>query len=319
MPLSIIKGDLLDQKTDAIVNAANEQLQMGGGVCGHIFNKAGAVQLQKACDEIGHCETGSAVLTPGFDLCPYIIHAVGPIYRNGRNNEERELRSAYRNALKLADKHKLESISFPLISAGIYGYPKKEAFKVAVNEIGNYLKTSESELNVYLVIYDDLTSFQMERFTIVRKLEMPRREFGLCFLNVAKEESCADNVFQVDYSHVKLDKSFVEKLFDIIDKKGLNEIEVYKNANQDRKQFSKMKTGYEEYHPSKQTALAYCIGANCDINETIDLLKAAGYSLSDSNLGDVIVKSYIEKGNYDIYDINCALITNEQKQLGMSY
>lgn len=153
MPLQIVHNDITKMNTDAVVNAANERLLRGGGVCGAIFKAAGGQALQEACDKIGHCETGQAVITEGFSLqAHYVIHAVGPIWRGGNYGEEKLLYSAYQNSLKLAESYELKSIAFPLISAGIYGYPKEAALKVAASAIGDFLK--ESEMDVYLVVFD---------------------------------------------------------------------------------------------------------------------------------------------------------------------
>lgn len=152
MPLKIIQQDITTVKSDAIVNAANSELQMGGGVCGAIFRAAGAQELQKACNKIGHCPTGEAVLTEGFQMpSKYIIHTVGPVWRGGSNNEEQLLRACYRNSLELAVSKDCTSIAFPLISAGIYGYPKEQALEVAVTEIEAFLQTHD--LLVYMVLF----------------------------------------------------------------------------------------------------------------------------------------------------------------------
>ncbi len=154
MPLEIVQNDITKMEADAIVNAANSALQMGGGVCGAIFRAAGAEQLQTACDEIGYCPTGKAVFTDGFRLpAKYIIHTVGPVWRGGSNDEEQMLRSCYRNSLELATSLECSSIAFPLISAGIYGYPKEQALKTAVSEIERFLE--KQELQVYMVLFGE--------------------------------------------------------------------------------------------------------------------------------------------------------------------
>ena len=137
MPFEITRNDLTKMRVDAIVNAANTSLQMGGGVCGAIFGAAGAEKLQAACNPLAPIKTGEAVITPGFDLpAKYVIHAAGPVYRDGNHDEEAQLRSCYTNALDLANKNGCESVAFPLISSGIYGYPKDEALAVATSAIG---------------------------------------------------------------------------------------------------------------------------------------------------------------------------------------
>lgn len=148
----IIYGDITNCKTDVIVNAANNWLREGSGVCGAIFKKAGARKLQKECDELGYCNTGEAVITNGYDLdAKYIIHTVGPVYDDGSKNEEKLLRSCYKNSLELAKRYNLKSIAFPLISSGVYGYPYEKALEVAQDEIKNFLK--DNIMDVYLVLF----------------------------------------------------------------------------------------------------------------------------------------------------------------------
>lgn len=131
--IEIKQVDITELNVDAIVNAANSQLQEGSGVCGAIFNKAGSAKLTEACSKIGSCETGNAVITPGFDLtAKYIIHAVGPIWSGGDDNEAELLYNAYKNSLLLSKNNNCHSIAFPLISSGIYGYPKDEAWQIAI-------------------------------------------------------------------------------------------------------------------------------------------------------------------------------------------
>ena len=152
MPLKIVHGDITKMSVDAVVNAANTKLKMGGGVCGAIFSAAGAEKLQAECDSIGECNVGEAVITSAYDLpAKYIIHTVGPIWRGGDHNEAKLLRSCYLNSLSLAKKHDCKSIAFPLISSGIYGYPKDEAMEIAISAIEEFLR--HHELEVYLVLY----------------------------------------------------------------------------------------------------------------------------------------------------------------------
>lgn len=151
MPLEIVQNDITKIEADAIVNAANSELQMGGGVCGAIFRAAGAGQLQRACDEIGGCSTGEAVFTDAFQLpSRYIIHTVGPVWHGGSQHEEKLLRACYRNSLELAQSLDCTSIAFPLISAGIYGYPKEQAKRAAVSEIETFLMNNDMQIKLVL-------------------------------------------------------------------------------------------------------------------------------------------------------------------------
>ena len=154
MPFIIIRQDITKMEVDAVVNAANTNLARGGGVCGAIFAAAGAKKLQEACDRLSPIKTGEAAVTPGFALpAKYIIHAAGPVYhRQDAAQSEQYLRAAYTSALRLALEKQCESIAFPLISSGIYGYPKAEALQTAVSAIRDFL--AENEMTIYLAVLD---------------------------------------------------------------------------------------------------------------------------------------------------------------------
>lgn len=150
MSIVLEKKNIVAATTDAVVNAANEQLLAGGGVCGAIFAAAGYRDLTKACQAIGHCSTGSAVITPGFALSArYIIHAVGPVWHGGNRGERQLLRSCYTASCQLAEEHQLSSITFPLISAGIFGVPIGIAWEEALQA------TKERNLAVHFAILDE--------------------------------------------------------------------------------------------------------------------------------------------------------------------
>ena len=154
--IEIRKCGITSTEAEAVVNAANDQLLAGGGVCGVIFKAAGYDKLQKACDEIGGCKTGDAVITPGFDLCKYIIHAVGPIYRDGKHHEAEDLYDCYRSSLQLAKNYKIKSIAFPLISSGIYGYPVKDAWIQALQACNDWIKdNSDYDIKIIFTIISD--------------------------------------------------------------------------------------------------------------------------------------------------------------------
>lgn len=157
MPFNIVRGDITKMQTDAVVNAANTHLAMGGGVCGAIFKAAGAYELQTACKGLAPVNTGKAVITHGFKLpARYIIHGVGPIYSADKAKEcKRLLYSVYINCLNLALENKCKSIAFPLISSGIYGYPKAEAIEVAISAFKDFLENNE--MDIYLALFDEDT------------------------------------------------------------------------------------------------------------------------------------------------------------------
>ena len=155
--IEVKKIGITELDVDAIVNAANSRLLEGGGVCGAIFHDAGSVELTKACSEIGGCETGDAVITPGFNLqTKYIIHAVGPIWNGGGSNEAELLYSAYKKSLILAKENKCHSIGFPVISSGIYGYPKDEAWKIAIQACNDFInENSDYSINIIFAVLSD--------------------------------------------------------------------------------------------------------------------------------------------------------------------
>ena len=155
--IKIMKTGITDLATDAVVNAANEDLWAGSGVCGAIFVAAGHGLLQAACNEISHCDTGSAVITPGFRLkAKYIIHAVGPVWRGGSRNEPQLLYGAYYSSLTLAKENGCHSIGFPLISAGIYGYPKDKAWERAIRACKDFFEQNpDVDMQVVFAVLDD--------------------------------------------------------------------------------------------------------------------------------------------------------------------
>ncbi|MGI6578015.1 MAG: macro domain-containing protein [Eubacteriales bacterium] len=332
MPFLIVRQDITKISVDAIVNAANTELRMGGGVCGAIFKAAGAVQLQAACEKLAPIKTGEAVITPGFSLpAKYVIHAAGPVYRGGKSGEEKQLRDCYINSLKLAVENNCASIAFPLISSGIYGYPKDEALRIATAAIQDFIK--DSDLEIYLAVFDkaafegsrkllgEVESYIDEHY-ISEQVKFQRNRRLLDIEQYALRKSVAaheaEPVFTaagLDELIHDLDESFSQTLLRLIDAKGMTDVEVYKRANLDRKLFSKIRT-VKGYTPSKRTAIALAIAMELDLNETEDLLRRAGYTLSHSYKFDVIVEYFIIKGKYDIFEINEVLFQYDQPLLG---
>lgn len=321
MPFTIVRQDITRMQVDAIVNAANTELIMGGGVCGAIFNAAGASRMQAACDRVSPINTGGAAITPGFDLpAKYVIHAAGPVYHhwNGEENK-RLLRSAYTESLKLACAYQCESIAFPLISSGIYGYPKEEALQVAISAIRDFLVNFE--MDVYLVIFDKTTfeisetllcaveSFIDDNYVDCHRIH--RREL----LDVERQAMISQPVQDLEEMMDALSEPFHIALLHLIDAKGKTDPEVYKRANIDRKLFSKIRKG-NGYIPGKRTILALSIALELTLEETDALLKKAGYALSNSQKFDVIVAFFLVNRKYDIFEINQVLFEYNQPLLG---
>lgn len=340
MPFILVHDDIIDMQVDAIVNAANTELQMGGGVCGAIFKAAGPQQLQAVCQALAPIQTGEAVITPGFDLpAAFIIHAAGPVYdKNNVRESERLLRSAYTRAMELALENKLERIAFPLISSGIYGYPKEEALRVARSAITDFLE--DQELDVILTVYDKsaftisstllgqvedyldqhYTDRQKGRRELLQVEETAMRKIELGSLfplrSAAREAEILDaSPPGLEARIGNLDESFSRTLLRLIDVKGKTDAEVYKRANIDRKLFSKIRSN-DDYRPSKRTVIAFAVALELSPEESRDLLRRAGFALSPSVLFDVIVDFFISRGRYNIFEINEVLFTYDQPLLG---
>lgn len=155
--LSFVEGDITKQEMEAIVNAANKSLRGGGGVDGAI-HRAGGPMILEQCIQIGRCETGEAVITTGGNLkAKYVIHTVGPIYRDGLHNEPKLLENAYKNSLKLASSKGIKSIAFPSISTGAYGYPLEQAAEIALNTAIIYLKENTDIKLIRFVLFGQKT------------------------------------------------------------------------------------------------------------------------------------------------------------------
>ena len=337
MPLEIVRNDITKMTVDAIVNAANESLLGGGGVDGAIHYAAGPGLLAE-CKTLGGCKTGKAKITRGYKLpAKYVIHTVGPIYKDGKHGEKTLLESCYRESLALAKEHNCETVAFPLISSGVYGYPKDQALKVAIDVISDFLL--ENEMKVYIVIFDkaaykiseklfsDIAEYiddnYVDEHTAYRR-ERSRMNYPCqsAMIGSAQPEyldlceckaiSAEDDL---DAKLKQIDESFSQMLLRKIDEKGMTDAECYKKANIDRKLFSKIR-GDVNYKPSKPTAIAFAISLELSLDETEDMLKKAGFALSHSNKFDIIIEYFISKGNYNIFEINEALFAFDQSLLG---
>lgn len=328
MPLTIVRQDITKMQVDAVVNTADRSLKQGGGVCGSIFEAAGVGQLAVACDKLAPIQTGDAVVTPGFGLnAKWIIHTAGPVYADGKQGEEALLRTSYRNALKRALEIGVESVAFPLISSGVYGYPKAEALQVATEEIRAFL--DKHELDVSIVVFDreafeisedlleEVESYIDDNYVDESLHDRHILNHAIEPMIHARYDIQAKRVTQADLDAFdwELDEAFGVTLMRLIDAKGKTDVEVYKRANMDRKLFSKIRSG-KSYMPSKRTAVALAIALELDVEETEDLLNRAGYALSRSQKFDVIINYFIENEIYDIYQINEVLFKYDQPLLG---
>ena len=330
MPLQIVRNDITKMKVDVIVNAANKSLLGGGGVDGCIHRAAGP-ELLAECKLLNGCEIGSAKITKGYQLpCMYVIHSVGPRWVDGSHHEKELLESCYATSLYLAKEYGCKSIAFPLISSGIYGYPKAQALRVAVEQIRKFLL--DNEMTVYLVIFDrkayeigdklysDIESYIDDQYVDEHSdslsLQKPRfvgfdntclRE-GSAPLSSAEQKSIMDWLSDID-------ESFSEMLLRKIDESGMSDAECYKKANIDRKLFSKIRSD-KLYKPSKPTVVAFALALELSIEEMQDMLAKAGFALSHSSKFDLIIEYFVKQGNYNVYEINAVLFAFDQSLIG---
>lgn len=335
MPLEIVRNDITQMRVDAVVNAANETLLGGGGVDGCIHRAAGP-ELVAECRTLGGCRTGDAKITGAYRLpCKYVIHTVGPMWHGGTHGEREQLVSCYRTSLALAQAHDCETVAFPLISSGVYGYPKDQALRVAVDTIGEFLLNND--MTVYLVIFDrksyqisgklfaDIAEYIDDHYVDVHADAMSECRRGMSIFGSRGKAVCEEAksmpmmvpsfVGGLDDLLAHLDAGFSETLLKLIDKSGKKDSEIYKKANVDRKLFSKIRNN-PYYKPSKTTAIAFAIALELDLDETRDLIARAGYALSASSKFDVIIEYFIRQKKYDVFEINEALFAFDQSLLG---
>ena len=315
MPLEIIRNDITKVHADAIVNAADPSLLGGGGTDGAIHRAAGP-ELLAECRALGGCKAGEAKITKAYRLpAKYVIHTVGPVWHDGSSGEEKLLSDCYRNSLELAKKHKLESVAFPLISSGTFGYPRDKALSAAISAIGKFLL--KNDMTVYLVVYDSASFMLSEKlFSSIKQyiddnyIEELASNFSRDRIrgNFARNSANAARTSERSFDDVvrNLDETFSQMLLRLIDEKGMKDSETYKKANIDRKLFSKIRNDIY-YKPSKQTAVAFAVALKLNLDETRDFLGRAGFALSRSCHFNMIIQYFIEHHNYDIFVINEAL------------
>lgn len=346
MPIKIVRNDITKIECDAIVNAANSTLLGGGGVDGAIHKAAGR-ELLLECMKLGGCKVGQAKLTKAYKLpCRFVIHTVGPKWKGGQNGEKELLESCYREALKIAAENNCETVAFPLISSGAYGYPKNEALQVAVNTVTSFLL--EHDMLVYIVVFDkssfqigeklfsDIAAYIDDKY-VDTHFDKTRSRFDECGESILLNDipQMQSTAFEVDAIRApypqtaemqkaasledivsRLDESFSQMLLRLIDEKGMTDSQCYKKANVDRKLFSKIRSDVN-YHPKKTTAIAFAIALELNMEETKEMLMKAGFALSHSSKFDIIIEYFITNGNYNIFEINEALFAFDQSLLGV--
>ena len=355
MPFEIVRNDIVNMQVDAVVNTANPNPVVGSGVDYGIHKKAGE-GLLAARQKIGCIDFGDAAITPGFQLdAKYVIHTVGPVWVDGKQGEEQILSSCYRKSLSLAKKYECESIAFPLIATGNYGFPKALALQIAVREISTFLL--ENEMQIYLVVFGkeafalseklfkSVSSYIDENYIKSKTLdeygagglrgartellwgrERPKLSSRICentcpppapsmCLDMSVSAATPTDTDKWGQLLKSLDAGFSETLLQLIDRTGKKDSEIYKKANVDRKLFSKIRNNMD-YKPSKTTALALAFALELDIEETKDFIGRAGFALSHSSKFDVIVEYFLVNKNYNVYELNEVLFAFDQPLIG---
>ena len=337
MPLQIIRQDITKIAVDAIVNTTNSEMIGFSGVDLAVHTIAGE-ELDMECRKLTPLGLGQAKLTGAYKLpSKHIIHTVGPVWRGGMTGESIMLRSCYIECLKLAVKNGFKSVAFPLISSGAYGFPKDQVLRFAVSTITEFL--FENELMVYLCVYDkEAYSFSKKLFNDIQAFindnyvedfsdEYYEEKLDSLYISSVEKKAptpmkCCMEMSSAPIGETSLpdflknmDKSFSQMLFDFIDERGITDVECYKNANVDKKTFSKIKCN-KNYKPSKATVIAFAISLHLDLEKTQALLATVGFVLSKSKVFDKIIMYYIMNEHYNIFDINQSLFEFDQPLLG---
>ncbi|HIT61792.1 MAG TPA: macro domain-containing protein [Candidatus Fimousia stercorigallinarum] len=338
MPFLLIRDDITKVHADVIVNPANTKLQQGDGTSRAIYLAAGEEKLTEACRKIGSCAPGKAVITEGFGLsAKYIIHAVGPVWRGGFFGEKKRLYHTYMEVLKLAKEYQAESIAFPLLSSGSYGYPKDKALNVAISAISDFL--IEHDMRIYMVLYDQNSvkisrklfhaieeyiddHYVKSKEEVYHSPQMRQREWMIEHEDVSMMPMGASVPMTAKKKGRKLEdlmkhmgETFSQMLLRLIDEKGYTDAQIYHKANIDRRHFSKIRKN-AEYAPNRKTVIAFAIALELSLDEAKDLMKAAGFSFSDSTKFDVIIQFFLENRIYDVFEINEVLFSYEQPLIG---
>ncbi|MBR5869062.1 MAG: macro domain-containing protein [Clostridia bacterium] len=329
MPLEIIRHDITQITCDAIVNPSNPRLFPSGGVDAAIHMAAGP-KLLDACRKLGGVDIGRAVITPGFDLpARHVIHTAGPIWQGGDCGEARLLTSCYRDCLQLAKEKGLQSIAFPLISSGTYGFPKDRVLRIALQTISTFLFSSD--MMVYLVVFDKesyslgeklfsgITSYIDDHYTD------PFLHFSRCEDSIIMAEPNAAPMMQPSPKKrstakarlsdaIKLDESFPVKLLRLIDARGMDEVVCYKKANVSKQTWYKIMND-KHYKPHRKTVISFAFALELSLPEAQKLLASVGFTLSESSLFDVIIRYCMENGIYDVFEIDSILFQYDQETL----
>ncbi len=349
MPFAIVRNDIVNMRVDAIVNTANPQPIIGAGVDSMLHEKAGP-ELLMARQRIGPILCGQAAITQAFRLhARFVIHTVGPVWDGGSYGEEALLRNCYENSLRLARENGCQSIAFPLIATGSYGFPKDKALQIAISAFSTFLL--EHEMQIYLVVFDrkafklseklfqGVASYIDQNYVdicqqavyggaeeIRRSRNYHRRDMEIYESAVLRESlSCAPmaatkatpkpKAASLEDMLKQADAGFTETLLKLIDQTGKKDSEIYKKALLTKQHFSKIRNN-PHYKPTKPTAIALALALELDLEATKDLIGRAGYALTNSSTFDLIIQYHIENRKFNVVEINVVLYEFDQPLLG---
>lgn len=321
MPFIILRNDIVDMQVDAIVNSTSRDGYYSGGAEASMMMIAGE-ELQQDRNDLGIIKVTEAKISKGYNLkSKYVIHTVGPFFEN-ETPDYLLLSNTYSNVLKKALEAGCESIAFPLISTGLLGYPKKLALRIAEAVIKDFL--TEYDMNIYLLVYDNESYLSsVELFNNVTEYlddnlesKADMRMFNASIMHKKMSDSFQDYI-NLENRLTDIDEGFSKTLMKLVECSGEKTVTIYSKANVDKKLFSKIKND-ENYHPSKNIAIAFAIALNLNLEETEDFLERAGYALSKSIVFDVIIEYCIINEIHDIFTVNEILYDKDQRLLGSS-
>lgn len=353
MPFKIVRNDITHVKADVIVNTANPKPIYASGTDLAVYQAAGADELLAERKKVGCIERGDIAVTGAYALnAKYIIHTVGPVWVDGKHEEFETLESCYAKSLQKALELGCDSIAFPLISTGVYGFPKDKALQIAVSVFSRFLL--QNEMQIILVVFDK-KSFQLSGQMVgeidsfidanyikqKQRSEYPRLPFNRrriesditydsevyeeCSRYTETEERAMkllmsvpvpEKAMSLEEELENVGMSFHDKLFELIGMSGMDNKDVWKRANLDRKHFSKIQCD-EQYHPKKKTVMALCIALELDLEQARDLMARADWAFSPSSKVDLIVQKAIIDKQYDIYQLNLVLFQYTNEILGV--
>ena len=342
MPFSIIRDDITRVKADAIVNTANPKPAIGAGTDNAIYTAAGKEKLLAARKLIGDIKPGEAIETSAYNLdAKYIIHTVCIAWDIDNETALDTLKSCYKNSLDLALELNCKSIAFPLIGTGAYGFPHDEAVEIAKSVSKKFLKETGSDMKIMLVVFDKdsyestaavakkikqyiddnyVENAVVDEYGLTEEdrhdMSTIRRRRERYFHGASNRHFSRDEQAELDAVYDDAAKPFSVKVFELADKKGIKYSKLYgANERYFSKQVISAMQKNSNYHPAKFVAVTICIVLELDLDETLDLLERAGYTLSRSRKADVVIRACIENGISDYEKIDKKLEENGCEEL----